>query len=83
MIMACGTGKTLVSLHIAEKIAGKGGFVLFLVPSISLIVQCMREWSDNANMKHYYVAVCSDKSTGEEIVCYSTASVSKVPSFLY
>ena len=26
----------------------------------------MREWSDNANMKHYYVAVCSDKSTGEE-----------------
>lgn len=66
MIMACGTGKTLVSLHIAEKIAGKGGFVLFLVPSISLIVQCMREWSDNANMKHYYVAVCSDKSTGEE-----------------
>ena len=66
MIMACGTGKTLVSLHVAEKIAGKGGFVLFLVPSISLIVQCMREWSDNANMKHYYVAVCSDKSTGEE-----------------
>ena len=66
MIMACGTGKTLVSLHVAEKIAGKGGFVLFLVPSISLIVQCMRMWSDNANMKHYYVAVCSDKSTGEE-----------------
>jgi predicted helicase len=66
MIMACGTGKTLVSLHVAEKIAGKGGFVLFLVPSISLILQSMREWSDNANIKHYYVAVCSDKSTGEE-----------------
>ena len=66
MIMACGTGKTLVSLHIAEKIAGKGGLVLFLVPSISLILQSMREWSDNANIKHYYVAVCSDKSTGGE-----------------
>lgn len=66
MIMACGTGKTLVSLHVAEKIAGKGGFVLYLVPSISLILQSMREWSDNANIKHYYVAVCSDKSTGEE-----------------
>ena len=66
LIMACGTGKTLVSLHIAEQIAGKGKLVLFLVPSISLILQSMREWSYNANMKHYYVAVCSDKSTGEE-----------------
>jgi predicted helicase len=66
MIMACGTGKTLVSLHVAENTAGKAGLVLFLVPSISLILQSMREWSDNANMKHYYVAVCSDKSAGEE-----------------
>ena len=66
MIMACGTGKTLVSLHLAEKIAKKGGLVLFLVPSISLILQSMRGWSDNANIKHYYVAVCSDKSAGEE-----------------
>ena len=62
MIMACGTGKTLVSLHIAENIAKKGGLVLYLVPSISLILQSMREWSDNANITHYYMAVCSDKS---------------------
>ena len=59
LIMACGTGKTLVSLHAAEKLAGKGGVVLYLVPSISLILQSMREWSDNANMPHY-MAVCSD-----------------------
>ena len=62
MVMACGTGKTLVSLHIAEKLVKKGGLVLYLVPSISLILQSMREWSDNANMRHYYMAVCSDKS---------------------
>ena len=60
LIMACGTGKTLVSLHVAEKLAGRGGVVLYLVPSISLILQSMREWSDNANMPHYYMAVCSD-----------------------
>ena len=60
LIMACGTGKTLVSLHVAERLAGKGGVVLYLVPSISLILQSMREWSDNANMTHYYMAVCSD-----------------------
>lgn len=62
MIMACGTGKTLVSLRIAEKLTGKGGTVLYLVPSISLILQSMREWSDNATISHYYMAVCSDKS---------------------
>ena len=62
MIMACGTGKTFVSLRVAEKVAGKGGMVLYLVPSISLILQSMREWSDNSNIPHYYMAVCSDTS---------------------
>jgi len=66
LIMACGTGKTLASLHIAERQVGVGGIVLYLVPSISLILQSMREWSDNANIKHSYAAVCSDKSTGED-----------------
>ena len=62
LIMACGTGKTLVSLHVAEKLAGKGKLILYLVPSISLILQSMREWSNNANINHHYMAVCSDKS---------------------
>ena len=62
MIMACGTGKTLVSLRVAEKQAGRGGLVLYLVPSISLIMQSMREWAENAHMPHYYMAVCSDKT---------------------
>ena len=62
MIMACGTGKTFVSLRVAEKVAGRGGIVLYLVPSISLILQSMREWSDNSNIPHYYMAVCSDTS---------------------
>lgn len=69
LIMACGTGKTLVSLHLAEQQVGYGGIILYVVPSISLILQTMREWSDNSNIKHYYVAVCSDKTTaggGEE-----------------
>ena len=66
LIMACGTGKTLASLHVAEKHCRRGGIVLYLVPSISLILQSMREWSDNSNVRHYYLAVCSDKSTGED-----------------
>jgi len=34
--MACGTGKTVTSLRIAEDLVGQGGSVLFLVPSIQL-----------------------------------------------
>jgi len=66
LIMACGTGKTLVALRAAEKLVGRGGAVMYLVPSISLILQSMREWSDNAGIKHRYLAVCSDSSAGGE-----------------
>ena len=38
LIMACGTGKTFTSLKIAEKLAGKGKRVLFLVPSLDAAV---------------------------------------------
>ena len=65
LIMACGTGKTIVSLHIAEKLIGKSKIVLYLVPSISLIQQTMRAWSNNGNIKHRYMAVCSDGTVGE------------------
>src|SRR5690606_36051725 len=37
LIMACGTGKTFTGLRIAERVAGAGGSVLFLVPSIALL----------------------------------------------
>lgn len=66
MIMACGTGKTLTSLRIAEKYAGPGKAVLYLVPSISLIHQTMREWSENAKIDHHYEVVCSDKTVGND-----------------
>ncbi len=65
-IMACGTGKTLTSLHIAEKQVGKGGSVLYLVPSISLVRQTIYEWAANRNITHDYLTVCSDKTVGME-----------------
>ena len=66
MVMACGTGKTLTALHIAEKEAGKGKTILYAVPSISLVMQSMREWSDNCNIPHRYLLVCSDPSTKDD-----------------
>lgn len=45
LIMACGTGKTFTSLKIAESFTDGNGLILFLVPSISLLSQTLREWT--------------------------------------
>ena len=66
MIMACGTGKTFVTLKIAEQMVGKGGTVLYLVPSISLMQQSIREWAEQKTISHRYIGVCSDTRTGRD-----------------
>ena len=65
LIMACGTGKTFTSLRIAEELAGPGGRVLFLVPSISLLSQSLTEWSIEAELPLRTFAVCSDVKVGK------------------
>ncbi|MFZ1288000.1 MAG: DEAD/DEAH box helicase family protein, partial [Candidatus Phosphoribacter sp.] len=74
LVMACGTGKTFTSLRLAERLVGAGGSVLFLVPSISLLSQTLREWATEADVPLSPVAVCSDrkatarsKATNEDI----------------
>ena len=64
LIMACGTGKTFTALRIAEEIAGIAGRVLYLVPSIGLLSQAMREWSEQRGIDHSYVGICSDTHAG-------------------
>ena len=64
LIMACGTGKTFTSLKIAEEIGGIGGRVLYLVPSIALLSQAMREWAEQQGVKHRYIGICSDTHAG-------------------
>ena len=65
LIMACGTGKTFTALRIAEEIAGTGGRILYLVPSIGLFAQAMREWSEQKNIPHRYIGICSDTKAGK------------------
>lgn len=60
LIMACGTGKTFTSLRIAEHETNNSGLVLFLVPSIALLGQTLREWSSDANEPIKPIAICSD-----------------------
>jgi predicted helicase len=60
LIMACGTGKTMTSLKIAEKQTGNKGTILFLVPSIALIGQTLKEWSSQADEPINPICICSD-----------------------
>ncbi len=60
LIMACGTGKTFNTLRIAENETKGKGFVLFLVPSIALLGQTLREWSSDADEPVHAVCICSD-----------------------
>jgi len=60
LIMACGTGKTFNSLRIAENETNGKGLILFLIPSISLLGQILREWSADSNEPINAVCICSD-----------------------
>lgn len=65
LIMACGTGKTFTGLKIAEDMAGSGKMVLFLVPSLALMSQTIREWTIDTATPLRAFAVCSDVQVGK------------------
>ena len=64
MIMACGTGKTFTSLRIAEEVAGEGKTVLYMVPSLALMSQTVREWKNDAKEDFTAFSACSDDKVG-------------------
>lgn len=66
LIMACGTGKTFVSLRTAEAQVPAGGMLLFLAPSISLVSQSLREWTAEADQPLLAFVVCSDTKVGKD-----------------
>jgi predicted helicase len=66
LIMACGTGKTYTSLKIAEKETNGNGLVLFLVPSIALLGQTLREWYAQADENIKAICICSDAEVSKK-----------------
>lgn len=66
LIMACGTGKTFTSLKIAEKQTNGEGLILFLVPSIALLGQTLREWSNDAEEAINAICICSDPKSSKK-----------------
>lgn len=66
LIMACGTGKTFNSLRIAENETKGKGLILFLVPSISLLGQSLREWFADAKEPINPICICSDSKVSSK-----------------
>ncbi|MBT0958394.1 DEAD/DEAH box helicase [Alphaproteobacteria bacterium KMM 3653] len=67
LIMACGTGKTFTGLRIAETLAGPGKRVLFMVPSLALMSQTVREWKNDSEDVFTAFSACSDSKVGRRI----------------
>ena len=65
LIMACGTGKTYTSLKLAEEVYGQGHSILFMVPSLALMGQAIRDWTLDSTIKLRVFAVCSDSQVGK------------------
>ena len=65
-IMACGTGKTLVALWVAEKLQAQR--ILVLLPSLALLRQTLHEWLHETGLPGLaYLCVCSDPTVKEEL----------------
>ena len=68
LLMACGTGKTLTSLWIQERVLGPDTAqqgprrTVVLFPSISLLSQTLHEWTSQRLHTWRRLAVCSDQS---------------------
>jgi superfamily II DNA or RNA helicase len=72
LIMACGTGKTLVGLWAAEALAATR--TLVLLPSLSLLAQVLGEWTANASERFPFLPVCSDPTVRGEDEWVSTTA---------
>jgi len=63
-ILACGTGKTLIGLWVAEDVATRN--VLVLEPSLALIRQTLHEWVKETSWDDCgFLCVCSDPSVAK------------------
>lgn len=71
-IMACGTGKTLVALWVAERM--QASRILVLVPSLALLRQILHEWLRETSLPSLaYHCVCSDRTVKDDIDAIATA----------
>jgi len=78
LIRACGTGKTLIGLRVAEAMNARR--TLVLVPSLSLMSQILRDWTSDTLRPFRFLPVCSDDTVRGEDHLVSHVSELGVPA---
>ena len=63
VVMACGTGKSLIAAWAADRMQAKT--ILVLVPTLPLLRQTAGVWARHAATKRRFLSVCSDKQHSE------------------
>ncbi len=63
LIMACGTGKTLITLWVKERL--KPDTTLVLLPSLNLLADTLSEWTRQSTEPFEVLCVCSDQTVGK------------------
>jgi len=80
VVMACGTGKTLVGLWAAER--QRARLVVVFVPSLALMSQTLAEWRKHARApeKTDWICVCSDETVVIEDDADADGLVGDIPA---
>lgn len=65
LVMACGTGKTLVGRWYAEQL--RPAITVVVVPSLNLVAQTLRVWRSAGGWPFEAVITCSDASTADGV----------------
>lgn len=88
VVMACGTGKTLVETWAAKRLEAQN--VLVLVPTIPLLRQFARDWPRHSSAERRLLRICSDKTApdaediirGDELTGARTTDVGEIAAVL-
>lgn len=64
LIMPCGSGKTLCSARLMDRLVGDGEVGAFFFPSLALLAQTLKEAAEQSERPFEPLVVCSDKSIG-------------------
>lgn len=65
LVMACGTGKTLVGRWYAERI--DAALTVVILPTLTLVAQTLQEWRSDRGWPFDAVVTCSDPSTADGV----------------
>ncbi|MDR0751977.1 MAG: DEAD/DEAH box helicase family protein [Christensenellaceae bacterium] len=82
--MACGSGKTIVALHIARLLAVTKRLILVCLPSISLLAQTLRVWINQSEYNSLNcICVCSDPKVSKDELEDGDYSIDRIADLAY